>query len=170
MTEKNTEEIIEKAYELSKDYEKKCTGCAQSVVAGLLDAFELESEDVFKAASGLADGIGLTGDGSCGALTGCSMVIGLVFGRERKDHQDIMKPMKSYLMSKEIHDDFIDRYGSCRCFDIQEKLMGRTYNMYDPKELEEAFKSGMMEHCSEVVGSAVRRTAEIILEEKEKSQ
>lgn len=170
MAGKNKEEIIEEAYELSKGYEQKCTGCAQSAVAGLLDALGVESEDVFKAASGLADGIGLTGDGSCGALTGCSMVIGLIFGREREDHQDIMKPMKSYLMCKEIHDDFIDRYGSCRCYDIQEKLMGRTYDMYDPKQLEEAFKSGMMGHCSEVVGSAVRKTAELILEEKEKTQ
>jgi len=170
MAEKNKEEAIEKAYELSKDYEQKCTGCAQSAVAGLLDALELESEDVFKAASGLADGIGLTGDGSCGALTGCSMVIGLVLGRERKDHQDMMKPMKSYLMCKEMHDDFLDRYGSCRCYDIQEKLMGRTYNLYDPKQLEEAFKSGMMEVCSEVVGSAARKTAELILAEEEKSQ
>jgi len=170
MAEKNPEEIIEKAYELSKGYEQKCTGCAQSAVAGLLDALGIESEDVFKAASGLADGIGLTGDGSCGALTGCSMVIGLVFGRERKDHQDMMKPMKSYLMCKEILDDFIDRYGSCRCYDIQEKLMGRTYNLYEPKELEEAFKSGMMDQCSEVVGNAARKTAELILEGKEKSQ
>lgn len=169
MAERNLKEIIEKAFELSKDYEKRCTGCAQSVVAGLLDALELESEDVFKAASGLADGIGLTGDGSCGALTGCSMVVGLVLGRERKDHQDIMKPMKSYVMSKEIHGDFIDRYGSCRCYDIQEKLMGRTYNMYDPKQLEEAFKDGMMDHCSEVVGNAARKTAELILAEEEES-
>jgi len=170
MTEKDNAEIVEEARRLAAEYERKCTGCAQSVVAGLLDALGIEEEGVFKAASGLADGIGLTGDGSCGALTGGSMVIGLVYGRERKDHEDMMKPMKSYVMSKELLEDFVERYGSCRCYDIQEKLMGRTYNMYDPKELQEAFKSGMMDHCSGVVGRSAEKTAEMILREKDKDE
>jgi C_GCAxxG_C_C family probable redox protein len=166
MPDKNQAETVEEAQRLAAEYERKCTGCAQSVVAGLLDALGMEEEGVFKAASGLADGIGLTGDGSCGALTGGCMVIGLVYGRERKDHEDMMKPMKSYLMSKELLEDFVARYGSCRCYDIQEKLMGRTYNMYDPQELQEAFKSGMMDHCSGVVGRSAEKTAEMILREK----
>ncbi len=162
------EEIIERAFQLSKEYEKTCTGCAQSVVAGLLDAFGMQNDGVFKAASGLADGIGLTGDGSCGALTGCSMVMGLIFGRERKDHKDMMKPMKSYMLCKELHADFVKQYGSCRCYDIQTKLMGRTFNLLDPKDFQEAMKAGMMEHCSEVVGRAARNAAGIILREQEK--
>jgi C_GCAxxG_C_C family probable redox protein len=166
MTEKNTEEISERAGRLAEEYEKTCTGCAQSSVAGLLDALEIENEDVFKAASGLADGIGLTGDGSCGSLTGCSMVIGLVFGRERKDHSDMMKPMKSYLLCKELHGEFIRQYGSSRCHDIQKKIMGRTFDLLDPGEFEEAWKMGMLEHCSRVVGHAVRKTAEMILRER----
>jgi C_GCAxxG_C_C family probable redox protein len=133
MTEKSPEAIAERASQLAADYEKTCTGCAQSAVAGLVDAFEIDSEDVFKAASGLADGIGLTGDGSCGSLTGCAMVIGLIFGRERKDHRDMMKPMQSYLLCKELHEEIIREYGSCRCHDIQQKIMGRTYNLLDPK-------------------------------------
>jgi C_GCAxxG_C_C family probable redox protein len=168
MSHSNETAKVEEAYRLSKEYERKCTGCAQSVVAALLDVLGIKDESVFKAASGLADGIGLTGDGSCGALTGSCMVIGLLYGRERKDHQDMMKPMKSYLMCKELHGDFIERYGSCRCHDIQKKLMGRTYNLYDPEELQEAFKSGMLDHCSEVVGCAARKAAEIILREREK--
>ncbi|MEW6553788.1 MAG: C-GCAxxG-C-C family protein [Actinomycetota bacterium] len=170
MAEKDGQAMVEDAARLAEDYERRCTGCAQSVVAGLLDALGIEdqNEGVFRAASGLADGIGLTGDGSCGALTGACMVFGLLYGRERKDHQDMIKPMRSYLMCKELHDDFTARYGSCRCFDIQEKLMGRTYNMYDPEQLQEAFKDGMMDHCSKVVGEAARKAAELILAEREK--
>ena len=163
MTETSEEEIAERACRLAAEHEKTCTGCAQAAVAGLLDALEIDGDDVFKAASGLADGIGLTGDGSCGALTGCSMVIGLVFGRERKDHRDIMKPMKSYLLCKELHGDFIRRYGSCRCHDIQKKVLGRTFDLLDPEEFEEALKVGMIEHCSRIVGRAARTTAEMIL-------
>ena len=168
MAGKEPAELVERAQELATEYERKCTGCAQSVVAGLLDALGVEdaNEGVFKAASGLADGIGLTGDGTCGALTGACMVIGLLFGRERKDHQDMMKPMESYLMCKELHADFIEQYGSCRCYDIQEKLMGRTYNLYDPQELQEAFKSGMVDHCSGVVGRSARKAAGIIIREQ----
>ncbi len=167
MTDRNTEEIAERAAQLAQEYEKTCTGCAQSAVAGLLDALEIESDEVFKAASGLADGIGLSGDGSCGALTGCSMVIGLVFGRERKDHQDMMKPMKSYLLCKELHADFVGQYGSCRCYDIQDKLMGRTFNLLDPEHLQEAMKVGMLDHCSAVCGRAARKTVQLILREGE---
>jgi len=166
MTTKNPAAIAERAGQLATDYEKTCTGCAQSAVAGLLDAFEIGSEDVFKAASGLADGIGLTGDGSCGSLTGCAMVIGLIFGRDRKDHRDMMKPMQSYLLCKELHEEIIREYGSCRCHDIQQKIMGRTYNLLDPKELEEAMKEGMLEHCAGVVGRTTRRAAELILRER----
>lgn len=169
MAEKERDELVEEARRLASDYEKRCTGCAQSVVAGLVDALGIEDagEGVFRAASGLADGIGLTRDGSCGALTGGCMVIGLLFGRERKDHQDMMKPMKSYLMCKELLEDFLERYGSSRCNDIQMKLMGRTYDMYDPEQLKEAFSSDMIKHCSGVVGNAAAKAAELILAQQE---
>jgi len=77
----------------------------------------------------------------------------------------MMKPMQSYLLCKELHGDFIRQYGSCRCHDIQEKLMGRTYDLLDPEQLEQAVKGGMLEHCSRVVGRAARLTAEMILRE-----
>ena len=163
MNDSEKANAIETAAKLAQQYEKTCTGCAQSVVAGVLDALDLKSDEVFRAASGLADGIGLTGDGACGALTWGALAIGLVFGRERSDHKDIMKPMKSYLLCRELQRDFIEQYGSCRCRDIQAKLMGRTFNMLDPKDLAAAGPAGMMEHCSSVAGRAGRKTAEIIL-------
>jgi C_GCAxxG_C_C family probable redox protein len=166
MTGRSPEAIAERAAQLAAEYEKTCTNCAQSAVAGLLDAFEIDADDVFKAASGLADGIGLTGDGSCGSLTGCAMVIGLLFGRAREDHRDVMKPMQSYLLCKELHDDLVREYGSCRCHDIQQKIVGRTFNLLDPKEFEEAMKAGMLEHCARVVGRTARRAAELILRER----
>jgi hypothetical protein len=93
------------------------------------------------------------------------MVIGLIFGRERKDHRDMMKPMQSYLLCKELHEETIREYGSCRCHDIQQKIMGRTFDLLDPKQLEEAMKEGMLGHCAGVCGAAARRAAELILRE-----
>lgn len=161
------EKLLEKAYKMAEENEITCTGCAQTTIAAILDVLEIKSDDAFKAASGLADGVGLTGDGSCGALVGGAMALGLVFGRERKDFKDPMASMKSYMLSKNLHSDFIQRYGSCRCYDIQTKLMGRTFNLYDKNEVKEATELGMMAHCSKVVGNSARKTVEIILKEKE---
>jgi C_GCAxxG_C_C family probable redox protein len=166
MSEKGPNVIAERASQLAAEYERTCTNCAQSAVAGLLDAFEIDSEDVFKAASGLADGIGLTGDGSCGSLTGCSMVIGLIFGRDRQNHRDVMKPMQSYLLCKELHEEVVREYGSCRCHDIQQRIMGSTYDLLDPGQLEEAMQEGMLEHCARVVGRTTKKAAELILRER----
>lgn len=157
-------EIFEKAFKLGKKYEQECTGCAQTAVAAIFEALGIWNNDVFKAASGLADGLGLTGDGTCGALIGGSMVIGYLFGRERENFKDIYKPMKSYALVKELHDKYIDKYGSCRCHDVQEKGMGRTYNLWDSEEMKEAFKSGMLEYCSTLVGNIAQMAVEIILE------
>lgn len=158
------DKILTKAYELGKKYERKCTGCAQTAVAAIFESLNIWNEDVFRAASGLADGLGLTGDGSCGALVGASMVIGYLYGRGKEDFSDMYKPMKSYGLVKKLHDEYVEKFGSCRCYDVQEKLIGRTYNMWDPEELKEAFKSGMVNHCSDLVGKVAQMATKIILD------
>jgi len=168
--EKSKEEIADKASELAEGFEKKCTGCAQTTIAGIFDALGIENDDVFKAASGLADGLGLTGDGTCGALVGGAMVISYLFGRERKDFEDMLKPMKSYLLAKKLHDQFVEKYGTCRCYDLQESLVGRTFNLWDDKEFVEAMEFGMLEHCSKVAGTAAKLATTIILEEWKKKR
>jgi C_GCAxxG_C_C family probable redox protein len=168
--EESKEEIAKKAFDLAKRYEKECTGCAQTIIAGIFGALGIENDDVFKAASGLADGLGLSGDGTCGALVGGAMVISYLFGRERKDFKDMFKPMKSYLLTKKLHDQFVEKYGACRCHDLQKSLMGRTFNLLDKTEFEEAIKSDMMKHCSNVVGTTAQLATNIILEEREKAK
>jgi C_GCAxxG_C_C family probable redox protein len=159
----NKQEISNKAFEFGQKYEKEYTGCAQTVIAAIFDALGIWNDDVFKSASGLADGLGLTGDGSCGALVGASMVIGYLYGREKKDFKDMTKPMKSYALVKKLHNMYIKEYGSCRCYDVQKKLLGRTYNLWDADELKEAFHSGMMDHCSKLVGNIAKHATKIIL-------
>jgi C_GCAxxG_C_C family probable redox protein len=162
------EEISNKAFDLAAKYEKEFTGCAQTTIAGVFDALGLKNDDVFKAASGLADGLGLSGNGTCGALMGGAMVISYLFGRGREDFYDMMKPLKSYLLCKKLHDQFLKKYRTCRCYDMQEKLMGRTFNLLDKKQVKEAMDFGMFDYCSKVVGTAAEMTTMIILEEREK--
>lgn len=164
--EGSKEELLKKAHDLAKKYEQECTGCAQTVMAGIFDTLNIWNDKVFKAASGLADGIGLTGNATCGALNGGAIVIGYLYGREREDFSDMLKPMRSYMLAKKLHDRFVEKYESPRCHDIQMKLMGRTYDLYDPEEFEEAMEEGMLGECSEVVGNTARSAVEIILEEE----
>ncbi|MGQ9624221.1 MAG: C-GCAxxG-C-C family protein [Candidatus Bathycorpusculaceae bacterium] len=161
-------EVASKASKLAEEFEKKCTGCAQTAIAGIFEALGIKNDDVFKAASGLADGLGLTGDGTCGALVGGAMAISYLFGREHKDFEDMFKPMKSYLLAKMLHDQFVEKYGTCRCSELQKSLMGRTFNLLDRKEFNEAIEFGMVNYCSKVVGTAAGLATIIILDEWEK--
>ncbi len=155
------------AYKLGKEYEMKYTGCAQSTIAAIFDSLGIWSEDVFRAGSGLADGLGLSGNGSCGALVGASMVISYLFPREKENFDDVFRPMKAYRLVKELHDEYVNKFGSCRCHDVQKKLMGRTFNLWDPKELSEAMSSNMVDFCSDVVAWVSRKAVEIIEREGE---
>jgi C_GCAxxG_C_C family probable redox protein len=161
------ETVLNKAFESGKRHEMKSTGCAQSTIAGIFEALGIENDDVFKAATGLADGVGLTGDGHCGALSGGVMAISYLFGREGKDAGDMMKQVSALILSKKLHDRFVEKYGTCRCADIQTKLVGRFFNLYDSREMEKASQVGMMDKCSSLVGEVARMATRIILERRE---
>jgi len=162
------EDILQRAFDRAKAHELASGGCPQCTLAGIFEALGVQDGAVFRAATGLADGVGLTGDGHCGALSGGTLAISYFFGRSLEDFGDIMKQLKACMLAKKLHDEFIEKYGTCRCCDIQKKLVGRFYNLYDPKEMEEAFKSGMPEKCSTLVGETARMAARIILDEQKK--
>jgi len=165
--EKIDENVLNKAFERGKQHEMKSGGCPQCTIAGIFEALDIENDDVFRAATGLADGVGLTGDGHCGALSGGTMVISYLFGRKKEDFGDMMKQMDALILSKKLHDQFVEKYGTCRCADIQTKLSGRFFNLYDPEEMKAALKAGMMDKCSTVVGEVARMATKIILEKRE---
>ena len=162
------ERIMEKAYELGVKYEKECTGCAQTIIAAIFEALGIWNDDVFRAASGLANGLGLTGDGSCAALLGASMVISYLFGREHKDFEEIYKPMKSYGLVKKLHNQFVREYGgeynSCRCSDVQKGLMGLTWDLWSMNEMDDSFKTQMVDNCSKIVGNIAKLTIKLLFE------
>jgi C_GCAxxG_C_C family probable redox protein len=132
----------------------------------VFDVLGIENDAVFRAATALADGVGLSGDGHCGALSGGTLAIGYLYGREKKDFGDILKLVEANLMAKELRDRFVEKYGTVRCFDLQTKFFGRFYNLYDPDEMKAAFKGGMLDTCSTVVGEVARMTVDIILAKK----
>jgi C_GCAxxG_C_C family probable redox protein len=165
--EKDTEKILTKAFESGKRHEMESGGCSQCALAGIFEALDVENADVFRAAAGFADGVGLTGNGHCGALSGGVMAISYLFGRKKEDFGDMMKLLDSCILSKKLNDQFLEKYGTCRCADIQTKFFGKFYNLYDPSEFKAAAKAGVLDTCSTLVGEVARMTTEIILEKRE---
>jgi len=39
-----------------------------------------------------------------------------------EDFDNMMKQVRAYMLSKKLHDQFVEKYGTCRCTDIQTKL------------------------------------------------
>lgn len=73
---------------------------------------------------------------------------------------------KSLSLAKKFFDRFIQEYNSTRCKDIQTKIMGRSFNLWDEEErisFENA--GGHKDKCPVVVGKACAWIAEIIWDE-----
>lgn len=162
------EEIMKKAFELAKKNEFDNGNCAQSTFAGVCDALGINNDDVFLAATGFADGVGLSGDGHCGALSGGVMAISYVFGRRRADFSRRGKQLKALALARQLQSEFKEKYGTCRCHDLQTKFFGRFFNLLNEADMEAAAKSGVLETCSNLVGEIASMAAGIILEQQEK--
>lgn len=158
-------DITKKAYEKGLSYEREYHGCCQCTIAAIQDTLGVRSDDVFKAGTGLAGGIGATSHGTCGALTGGAMMLSSKIGRDRKNFKDPERiRWKTYELAKKLHDKFVDEYGSGICGDIQRKLMGRSFNLLNPADFDEFCKAGgATDKCPFVVANASKWTVELLL-------
>ncbi|KXA98732.1 hypothetical protein AKJ40_04510 [candidate division MSBL1 archaeon SCGC-AAA259M10] len=162
--------MLEKAYELGFEFEKNYHGCAQCVIGAIYELFpEMKERKVFQSASGLAAGIGLSTEGHCGALSAGVMILSQKFGRTlRKIEDSEERRFKAYRLSEKLVEKFLGVYSSVKCKEIQKKLMGRSFYLFDPDDWE-AFEKigGHKKVCPDVVGKATKWTVEILLNEKE---
>ena len=81
--------------------------CSQILLFMGLDAQGKSNPDLIRAMSGLAGGLGFTGD-TCGALTGGACLLGLYAGRGTPEEQE---DEKLNLMISELVDWFSEEYG-----------------------------------------------------------
>jgi len=163
MNERLGEQKPDKAYRLAFEYESKYGCCPQCVVAAIEGVFNLRMDDIFKAGHSLAGGVGLSGNGTCGALSGGAMVLSYKYGRERKDFSR-GRAMKSYTLTKKLYDRFVKEFGSCICKDVQKRIMGRSFDLWDAGDFEKFEKAGgHRDKCPDVAGKVARWVSEIIL-------
>jgi hypothetical protein len=170
MEEEMKNSRILKAYELGFAYERTYRGCAQCTLAAVQDGLEIRDDRLFRAASSLASGGGLTCAGSCGGFSAGLMLIGSLFGRRREhfDNDDDFK-YTAFRMGRELHDHFIETYGTLICEQIHLRLFGRTYDLFDSQDKQQFNDDGgHTDKCTSVVANAAAWTTELLLDELEK--
>jgi C_GCAxxG_C_C family probable redox protein len=157
---------IKKAYDLAFKYEAEIGSCPQCVLSALKETLDLEDiEESIKASDSLAGGTCLSSNGTCGALVGGMLSLGLLYGRSYEDFSKGERKRRVFQFSKKLYDCFIDEYGSILCKDVQEKLFGKSYNLMDKDEYAKFEAAGAhVDKCPSVAGNVAKWTAEIILE------
>ena len=132
-TRENKQRILDQSYQRAFTYEATYGCCPQCVLAAVDDVLRIGGDEVFKAAYGLAGGGALSGKGTCGALVGAMLAVGVKHGRDRADFANDSY-MHSFALSKRVYDAFVAEFGGPICAEIQKKIMGRSYDLWDPKD------------------------------------
>ena len=170
---RSREEILREVEEKAYANEKNFHGCSQSALAALQDVFDSRDDPVFRAASGLGGGVGLTAETCCGGLSGGCMFISQLCGRERDtdgsfgDKENFR--FLAYKYCQLLAERFFEEYDACNCFEVQKvKLEGRSYVLAKPDQFQEFIGQGGHSHvCPEVIGRSARWAAEIVLDHLE---
>ncbi len=132
--------------------------CAQTSFAVLQDEFNLDGKQILRALTPFP-GIALRGE-TCGAVIGCLMAIGLVYGRENLD--DWKEYLASLPPSRRFCRQFESQNGSTACSAILEAKLGRKFNLADREEAMQYAASGGPKVCEEIIVGAVQIAAEVI--------
>jgi len=167
------EEIIKKADELAVEYEAQYKGCGQSTFLAIVDALrwgglELIPEDVeerlFPGICVLSAGVGMTGDGTCGAVASSALAIGLALGTSREGQDDRALRQACATIRNTILDKYYQEYRSILCKDVQRKFFGKAWDLTDDEMSREFL--GISQGCT--IMQTARWATEIILDEFEK--
>jgi hypothetical protein len=189
---KTKEEIMNKARELGVEYEEKYQGCAQCSFGAVVDALrwggvELIPQDVeeqlLAGLTVLSGGVAMTGDGSCGAVTGGGLAIGLAMGisREMQLKDRGVRRLGYAAVQKGIVDKYYEKYNSILCKDVQRKRFGKAWDLTRPEMSEDFLRTSGLFDINErtperqvcltpdcTIALAAMWAAEYILDELEK--
>jgi len=153
------------AYNNNRTYE----GCARCVLAAINEHLRLTPAEGFneciKASTALSAGVARMGE-TCGALIGGIMALGLEFGSDDMSLFD--RYADTMQISRELFLKFKDQYGTVKCAEIQEKLLGRRYNFFKEEDREAWYREGGLEKCPSVCAATAGLATEVILDHRKK--
>jgi C_GCAxxG_C_C family probable redox protein len=136
----------------------RCKNCAQTSFSVLSREFDLGGGEILRALTPFP-GIALRGE-TCGAITGCLMAIGLVYGRDNLD--DWKGYLASLPPSRRFCRRFEEEHGSIACADLLEAKLGRRYDLANRVDALRYAAAGGKKTCGKIIASAVHIAAEII--------
>ncbi|MBA7501194.1 hypothetical protein ES704_03956 [subsurface metagenome] len=167
------EEIIKKADELAVEYEARYRGCGQCTFLAIVDALrwgglELIPEDMeerlFPGICVLTAGVGMTGDGTCGAVASSALAIGIALGIPREGQDDSLLRAACATVRNTILDKYYQEYRSILCKDVQRKYFGKAWDLTNDEMRRECL--GISHGCT--IMQTAKWATEIILDEFEK--
>ncbi len=161
-TKVSREEKMNALAQRARDTLARSGNCAQASFAVLQEEFDLEGGGVLRALTAFP-GIALRGE-TCGAVVGCLMALGMVFGRD--DLDDWGGYIGSLPSARRFCRWFEEEHGSTACAGVLEAKLGRAFNLADLAESTEYLASGGAQECAEVVAGAVQVAAEAISQKK----
>jgi len=102
------------------EYHREGFNCAESIFLAFRERVAPElSPDTVRMATPFGGGLGYAGC-LCGALTGAVMILGILEGRTSVD----VSRKRPYALSKELHNRFMDKFGSTCCRVLKSKQSG----------------------------------------------
>jgi C_GCAxxG_C_C family probable redox protein len=155
------------AYKLGFEYESKYGACSQCTILAIMDALGERESSVFKAAFGFAGGIASLSK-TCGALSAGVMAISLAHGRdlEHLTTQTEYEKRRCLQMIRDLHDRYLQEYGTIECAEVHQKIFGRSFDQWDPDEFQEFLRlGGHVDKCTAVVGNVASWTVDLLTKE-----
>ncbi len=154
------EEVFARLDQKVDEYLALSGNCAQTSFLVLQEQFALEDGAILKALTPFP-GVALRGE-TCGAVVGCLMALGLVYGREKLD--DWPGYLASLRPTRRFCRRFEQEHGSTMCGGVLESQLGQSFNLADPSESAQYVAAGGPQICGAVIKKAVRIAAEGILD------
>jgi C_GCAxxG_C_C family probable redox protein len=136
--------------EFAKELFLEGNNCAQSVVLSFAEDYGYSKELAQKISAGFGGGMG-KGQGTCGAVTGAIMVLGIMEGEKASDNNELKSG--TYSSVKDLVKKFTDEFKSSSCRDL-------TACDFNTDSGNEKFKNeGVME---KICAPCVKRAVEIV--------
>lgn len=128
--------------------------CAQSVCAAYAERFGIDQTTALRMSAGFGGGMGRLA-GTCGAVSGALIILGLKYGATRSD--DSKAKEETYAQVREFVQRFIDREGSSVCKELLECDISTPEGYAQAKE-QKLFST----RCKELVRSAAEVLEEML--------
>jgi C_GCAxxG_C_C family probable redox protein len=167
------DEMLNRVYALALESDRDYHGCSQSVLDSIQREFLIGNKEVLKSATVIAGGLLRQGE-TCGAIIGAMMALGLVIGRDRIEDSKTYRDAKAPCLEvyNRIKEELKREFGfegeleSTLCRDIQEKVYGRPFKMWDPDDYQAFLDAGGHSEtgCPKICAVAARVAAESIME------